>query len=422
MPGLSELLPRRANENVRAALADTRVVVINGARQTGKSTLARLIMEGFSGAELRYLDEAAVRSAAQADPALFVRHDGLLVLDEVQRVPDLLLAIKHAVDVDSRPGRFLLTGSARLLALRDIPDLLPGRSETIELWPLSQGEIDRTAEGFVDAVFEYGAEQMVAQTTQSALHREDYLERALRGGYPEAVRRTDLGRRARFFESYVSDLISRDVRQVAEIERPADMRRLLNLISASMATLSIPAAFANRLRLPASTVKRYLDLLELLYVVRRIPAWSTNLTTRAVATPKLMVVDTGLASHLAGMTLKRAKRPTAPVGPIMENFVLGELARQLSWADDPVRLYHYRDRDQNEVDAILERASGEVVAVEVKAAETVRSEDFRAMRHLARRLGNQLHAGIVLYAGRQALPFGERLCALPISALWTISR
>ncbi|MGH3594185.1 MAG: ATP-binding protein, partial [Pseudonocardiaceae bacterium] len=245
MSGLSELLPRRANENVRAALADTRVVVINGARQTGKSTLARLIMEGFPGAELRYLDEAAVRSAAQADPALFVRHDGLLVLDEVQRVPELLLAIKHAVDVEPRPGRFLLTGSARLLALRDIPDLLPGRLETIELWPLSQGEIDRTAECFVDVLFEHGAEQMVAQTvtqtvTQSVLHREDYLERALRGGYPEAVRRTDLGRRARFFESYVSDLISRDVRQVAEIERPADMRRLLNLISASMATLSVP--------------------------------------------------------------------------------------------------------------------------------------------------------------------------------------
>jgi predicted AAA+ superfamily ATPase len=420
MQGDNELLPRRAYENIRAAMADTRVVVINGARQTGKSTLARLVMDGDPGAELRYLDEAVVRSAAQADPALFVRHDGLLVLDEVQRVPDLLLAIKHQVDVDPRPGRFLLTGSARLLALQDIPDLLPGRSETIELWPLSQGEIDRTADGFVDAVFEHGAELTVPQLTmaESPLRREDYLERALRGGYPEAVRRTDLGRRARFFESYVSDLISRDVRQVSEIERPADMRRLLNLICASMATLAVPAAFANHLRLPASTVKRYLDLLELLYVVHRIPAWSTNLTSRAVATPKLMVVDSGLAGHLVGMTLKRARHPTAPVGPIIENFVLGELARQLSWADEPVRLYHYRDRDKNEVDAILERASGEVVAVEVKAAETVRSEDFRGIQHLMRRLGDQLLAGIVLYAGRQALPFGKRLCALPISALW----
>jgi predicted AAA+ superfamily ATPase len=316
-------------------------------------------------------------------------------------VPDLLLAIKHEVDVDPRPGRFLLTGSARLLALRDIPDLLPGRSETVELWPLSQGEIDRTADGFVEAVFEQGAQLTVPE---SPLHREDYLERALRGGYPEAVRRVDLGRRARFFESYVSDSISRDVRQVSEIERPADMRRLLNLIAASMATLAVPAAFANHLRLPASTVKRYLDLLELLYVVRRIPAWSTNLTTRAVATPKLIVVDSGLAGHLTGMTLKRAKHPTSPVGPIMENFVLGELARQLSWTNEPIRLYHYRDRDKNEVDAILERASGEIVAVEVKAGETVRSEDFHGIQHLARRLGDQLLAGVVLYAGRQALP------------------
>lgn len=416
MPDIGELLPRRAHENVRSALADTRVVVINGARQTGKSTLARLIAADSPGAELRYLDEAAVRSAAQADPALFVRHDSLLIIDEVQRAPDLLLAIKHSVDVDPRPGRFLLTGSARLLALQSIPDLLPGRSETIELWPLSQGEIGRTADGFIDAVFEHGAKLVVAP---SSLRREDYLERALRGGYPEAVGRTDFGRRARFFESYVSDLINRDVRQVSEIERPADMRRLINLVAASMATLVVPASFANHLRLPASTVKRYLDLLELLYVVRRIPAWSTNLTTRAVATPKLMVIDSGLAGHLAGMTLKRARHPTAPVGPVMENFVLGELARQLSWADEPVRLYHYRDRDRNEVDAILERASGEVVAIEVKAAETVRSEDFRGIQHVMRRIGDQLLAGFVLYSGQQALPFGERLRALPISALWT---
>lgn len=397
-------------------MGDTRVVVLNGARQTGKSTLATLVMGDSPGAELRYLDEAVTRSSAETDPAAFVRHDGLLVIDEVQRVPDLVLAIKHEVDTDPRPGRFLLTGSARLFGLKDIPDLLPGRSETIELWPLSQGEIHGSADEFVDAVFTHGADLKVVE---SALHREDYLELALRGGYPEAVRRTDLGRRARFFESYVSDLIMRDVRQLSEIERPADMRRLLNLVAASMAALAVPGAFANHLQLPASTVKRYLDLLELLFVVRRIPAWSTNLTTRAVATPKLIVVDSGLAGHLAGMTLKRAKHPTAPVGPLLENFVLGELARQLSWAEEPVRLYHYRDRDQYEVDAILERASGEVVAIEVKAAETVRADDFRGIRHLHRRLGDQLLAGFVLYAGRQALPFGDRLRALPISALWT---
>ncbi len=316
------LYARRSHERVISALSDTRVVVLNGARQTGKSTLARLVAHGRPGTEIRYLDDAALRAAADADPAAFVRHDGLLVIDEVQRVPDLILAIKHAVDLDPRPGQFLLTGSARLFALQQIPDLLPGRSETIELWPLSQGEIDRTSEGFVDAVFEFG-QDLAAQP--STLYRSDYLQRALAGGYPEAVRRTDLGRRARFFESVVSDLISRDVRQLSDIGRPADMRRLLGAVAAQMASLVVPGALAGRLQIPANTLKRYLDLLELLYIVHRVPAWSTNLTTRAVATPKMIVTDSRLAGHLAGITMRRAAHPTAPVGPILENFVLSEL-------------------------------------------------------------------------------------------------
>jgi predicted AAA+ superfamily ATPase len=413
----ASLIPRHAQTAVTAALSDTRVVVINGARQTGKSTLARLVTADFPGSELRFLDEAPVRAAALADPALFVRHSGLLVIDEVQRAPDLFLAIKHEVDTDPRPGRFLLTGSARLTGLRDIPDLLPGRSETIELYPLSQGEIDRRPDGFVAAVLRHG---VALRVPTSDLRRDDYLERALRGGYPEAVRRTDTGRRARFFESYISDLVNRDVRQLTDIERPADMRRLVNLVAASTGSLAVPASMASRLQVPASTVKRYLDLLDLLFVTRRIPAWSSNLATRAVATPKLLLTDSGLAAHLTGVSLRRARQPTALVGPLIETFVLGELARQLSLADQPVRLYHYRDRDHYEVDAVLEAPSGEVIACEVKAAETVRSDDFRGIQRLARRLGDQLTAGIVLYAGGQALPFGERLRAWPISALWTL--
>jgi predicted AAA+ superfamily ATPase len=184
-----------------------------------------------------------------------------------------------------------------------------------------------------------------------------------------------------------------------------------------MASLAVPGAMANTLRLPATTLKRYLDLLELLFVVRRIPAWSNNLTTRAVATPKLLVIDTGLAGHLAGVTPRRANHPAAPRGQLLENFVLGELSRQISWAEEPVRLYHYRDRDGYEVDAILEHASGDVVAVEVKAAETVRGDDFRGIRRIASRLGDRLLAGVVLDAGDQALPFGDRLHALPLSSL-----
>ncbi len=407
------LVPRHAEALVAEALSDTRVVVINGARQVGKSTLARLAVAGSPGARERYLDEPATREAALEDPAGFVRHDGLLLLDEVQRAPDLLLSIKYEVDRDPAPGRFLLTGSARLLGLRDIPDALTGRTETIELWPLAQGEIDAAPDRFIDAAFRHGAALELAPVD---LRKPDYLMRALRGGYPEAVRRDSERRRTRFFDSYVADLVARDVRLVSDIERPADLRRLLGLVAARMGGLAVLDAIARDAAMPRQTSRRYLDLLELVFIVRTIPAWSSNLTARAVGTPKLLLVDSGLAGRLVGLS---SSQPTGPaVGGLLENFALGELARQLTWCEEPARLWHYRDRDGIEVDAVLERASGEVVGVEVKAADTARSDDFRGLRHLARRLGDRFLAGFVLYTGGESLPFGDRMRALPMGALW----
>jgi uncharacterized protein len=400
------------------ALADTRVVVVNGARQVGKSTLAELIAASYPGARELYLDDQAVRAAAEADPTAFVRHDSLLLIDEIQRVPELLLAIKREVDRDTRPGRFLLTGSARLLGLKDLPDALPGRAETIELWPLSQGEIDSAPDGFVDAVFRLDGHVTMPPST---LTKRDYVARALRGGYPEAVRRDPGRRRARFFDSYVTDLVSRDVQQVTDIERPAEMRRLLSVVAARMATLAVAESMANDVSMPRRTLSRYLDLLELVFVIKRIPAWSSNLTTRAISTPKLIVTDSGLGGRLIGMSEERAKDPTAPVGPLLENFAIGEVARQLTWAEEPVQLFHYRDRDKVEVDMVLEHASGAVIGIEVKSAESVHADDFRGLRHLAKRLGDRFRAGIVLYAGEQQLSFGDRLTAFPMSALWILA-
>lgn len=235
------LFPRRAEAMAMETLTDTRVAVINGARQVGRSTLTQAIARSTTGAGELYLDQAAVHAAARQDPDGIVRHNGLLLLDEIQRAPDLLLSIKREVDADPRPGRFLLTGSARLLGLRDLPDALPGRSETIELWPLSQGEIERTADGFVDAAFRHGPDLTVLRPS---LRRSDYLNRALRGGHPEAVHRSSHRRRTRFFESCISDLINRDVKQVSDIERPADMRRLLNVapVRTRLACMSVMTA------------------------------------------------------------------------------------------------------------------------------------------------------------------------------------
>jgi predicted AAA+ superfamily ATPase len=399
------------------ALADTRVVVVNGARQVGKSTLAELIVRRTAGARARYLDDPATLAAAEDDPVSFVRHDGLLLIDEIQRVPELLLPIKREVDRDPRPGRYLLTGSARLLGLRDLPDALPGRTETIELWPLSQGEIDAAPDGFVDSVFRRGSEVSIPPRT---LRKHDYVARAVRGGYPEAVRRDSGRRRARFFDSYITDLVSRDIRQISDIERPAEMRRLLSVVAARMGTTAVAQSIANDVGMPRPTLTRYLNLLELVFVIRRIPAWSSNLTRRAVSIPKLIVTDSGLASRLIGFSPERARDQTAPVGQLLENFAIGEIARQLAWSAEPVQLFHFRDRDKVEVDMVLEHAAGDVVAIEVKAAETVRGDDFRGLRHLADRLGSRFRAGFVLYAGEESLSFGARLKAMPISAIWEL--
>lgn len=396
------------------ALDDTRVVVVNGARQVGKSTLAQSVLRCRPNAKELYLDDPAVLEAAREDPVGFVRHDDLLLIDEIQRAPELLLPIKREVDRDPRPGRYLLTGSARLLDLRDLPDALPGRTETIELWPLSQGEIDAAPDGFVDAAFRKGTDIEVTST----LGKRDYVLRALRGGYPEAVRRDPGRRRARFFDSYISELITRDVRQLADIQRPAEMRRLLNIIAARMGNLVVTQTLGSDAGLPRTTVSRYLDLMELVFLIKRIPAWSSNATSRAVATPKLLFVDSGLGGRLIGLAPERAMDPTSPVGPVLENFALGEIARQLTWADEPVQLFHYRNRDKVEVDAVLEHASGDVVGVEIKAAETVRGDDFSGLRHLQSRLGRRFLAGFVLYAGEESLPFGPGLKALPLAALW----
>jgi uncharacterized protein len=406
----ADYVPRRAAELVSEALGDTRVVIINGARQVGKSTLAERVLHAAPRRQARFLDDPQTRLAAESDPVSFLDFDGLMLIDEVQRVPGLWLAIKNSVDRDPRPGRFILTGSARLLALQSLPDALPGRSETIELWPLSQGEIDSEPDGFVDAVF--GADAVLSSGV-SPLHRSDYLARIARGGYPAAVARDAPRRRDRFFASYLNDIIVRDVKQVADIERAADMRRLIALLAARCADMINMAKLASELTITEPTVRRYIQILETIYLIQLIPAWSSGATKRVTRAPKLMFVDTGLASYL------QTPHTSEQAGGLMENFVMGELARQLTWSQTAAALYHYHDRDGHEVDAVLEDNAGRVIGIEVKSAQSVRSEDLLGLRYLKEKLGSRMHAGYVLYCGADSLSFGDGLGCLPISALWT---
>lgn len=417
---LGRILQRRAEVQVAAALLDTRVVVVNGARQSGKSTLVRLVVQAEQRvdgpATWRTLDDERTLEAAVADPSGFVDTDDLLVIDEIQRAPRLLLAMKERVDRDPRPGRYLVTGSARVLGLRALPDALPGRTETIELWPFSQGEMDGAPDGFVDSAFATGP----AMRHESGLRRRDYIERVVRGGFPESLARPSPERRQRFLQSYVEDIIVRDVAAMSDIEQVPAMRALIRLVAARSGQLLVESTLASGVGLSQKTIGRYIDLLEEVFLIKRIPAWSRNLSARALSTPKVAIVDSGLAADLLDLDADYLAEPTAPLGLLLEGFVLMELARQLTWSTRRARLYHYRTRDGVEVDAVLEDRRGRVVAIEVKASSTVRNDDFRGLRHLAERLGDDFVLGVVLYTGPETLPFGPKIRAMPVSALWEV--
>ena len=250
--------------------------------------------------------------------------------------------------------------------------------------------------------------------------RADYVERVARGGFPEALARSGK-RRGRFFTSYVSDLINRDVIQLSEIERGSDMHALTKLLAARSGQLLVPGTLAGELGLSHETAKHYLRLLEEVFLIKRIPAWSRNLSTRAVSTPKVAMVDSGIATSLCGLDARALAEIGGPFGPLLEGFVTAELARQITWSDQDVELFHYRTRDKVEVDVILENRRRQVVAIEIKASSTVNSADFRGLRHVADRLGEDLVAGFVLYTGAETLPFGPQFRAVPISALWETS-
>ena len=409
------LIPRHAQAAVSEALADTRVVLVNGARQAGKSTLTRLATSDVPGTIVRLLDDPATLRAAQDDTTGFVEHDGLMVIDEIQLVPELLRPIKVKVDLDPKPGQFLLTGSSRILALRTLPDALPGRMEIIELWPFSQGEMTGGPDRFVDAAFRRGPRV----NHSSDLRRKDYLERVVIGGFPEAVRRT-ARRRAAFFDSYLTTLIERDVLELANIERRGDLLKLLALLAGRAGQLVVPGTLAGQSGIPRTTLVRYLELLASVFLIKSVPAWASNLTQRAVGTPKLAFVDTGVACHLIGQDAVRLGEPGGAAGPMMENFVVMELARQLTWSEERGTLYHYRTKDGSEVDAVIETPDGRVIGVEVKAGATVRTEDLTGLRGLANALGERFLAGYVLYTGQQTLPFGDKIRAVPLDALWRL--
>ena len=404
---------RKITDRVKAALADTPVVLINGARQTGKTTLVRSLVREHPDASYFSLDDAAVLAAAAGDPQGFVTAgDGMVVIDEIQKVPELLPAIKLTVDNDRRPGRFLLTGSAHVLTLPKISESLAGRIEVLTLWPFSQGEIADVPEGFIDAAFSDGAPRLRDELDESNL-----WARVVRGGYPEVLTRTSAERRRAWFASYISTILQRDVRDLANIEGLTDMPRLLSLLASRVSGLMNKSDISRDADIAYATLDRYLALLQMTFLFQPLPAWSGNLGKRLTKSPKVNLCDSGLAAHLIGLQGGRPVDPTA-TGPLIEGFVAMEVRKQASWARTPVSLFHFRTAAQREVDLMLEDNAGRVVAIEVKASASFGKRDVGSLRTVAQDLGERFHRGVLLYGGETTVPLGDRLHAMPISALW----
>lgn len=411
-------LPRFLRQQVEEALADTRVVGVVGPRQAGKSTLVLDIVAGTPGAVYVSLDDREARAAASADPAGFVeRRPGMLAIDEVQRVPELLLAIKSTVDRDRRAGRFLVTGSSQLSANRGVSETLSGRIERLTLWPFTQDELAGRRSGFLEHLLDATLPDAFA----GRLPKRDYLERALAGGFPEAMTRPD-HRRDAWFASYVQTVVERETPGIAASPRTAELPRLLRLVAARQASILNVADLAADAPLPRSSVQRYLDVLEAVFLSVRLPAWSPNLSQREIRAPKILLTDPGLAAHLRQADIETLARPELAAGadgPIIEGFVVTELLRQAEWSPRRPRLSHYRDRDTIEVDLVVE-ARGRVAAVEVKAGAAADPAAVRNLTKLRDQLGDRFAAGVVLHTGARGGKLGDRLFALPIAVLWEL--
>jgi len=410
------VIPRNLAPLVAEALTDRPVVLLHGARQVGKSTLAASLAEGPHRAKYLTLDDAPVLATARADPSAFVRRlREPVVLDEIQRAPELFLAIKAAVDRDRRPGRFLLTGSANVLLLPRLADSLAGRMEVLTLWPLSQGEIEGVREGFVDALFAESSPSLPPEPEPAG----GIVERMLRGGFPEVVSQGG-ERQEAWFGSYITTILQRDVREVSNIEDLTAMPRLLALLAARAATLLNFSDLSRSAGIPLTTLRRYMALLEIAFLVQTLPPWAANLGKRLVKAPKLLLADSGLMAYLLGIGADRLRLDAALAGPLLENFVTMEIRKQITWSETKPSMLHFRTSAGHEVDLVLEARGGRLVGIEVKATESPTADDFRGLRLLAEATRKRFHRGLLLYTGAEALPFGPNLYAMPVSALWRL--
>jgi len=407
------LYPRYAEGRLVEALTDTPVVLLHGPRQSGKTTLAQVVGQRLGHAYLTF-DDPITLGSAQADPVgFFATLPDRVILDEVQRIPELFAVMKAAIDRRREPGRFILTGSANVLLLPRLADSLAGRMEVLRLHPLAQSELTGRRSRFLE-----GLQSGELPTRTFERLGPELAERVAAGGYPAALLRRAPHRRMAWYREYVEALVQRDVRDLARIGALEVLPRLLAHAATSTAQLFNATDLAAPFQQSRPTIRDYLTLLERVFLLDLLPPWHTNRTSRLLKSPKLHLGDTGLASALLGLDATALLQDRTTLGPLLETFVFQELRRQTSWSPDPPTFHHFRDKDGAEVDIVLESRTRSLIGIEVKASATVTTKDFRGLHRLAALAGDRFTAGVVLYDGERVAGFGDRLYAVPIRCLW----
>lgn len=413
------MIRRRIERIARQRLADEPVIALHGPRAVGKTTVLRALASRY-GVEVVDLDDLATRGAVAADPATFVSGPAPVCVDEYQHAPEILDAIKAELNRDGSPGRFVITGSTRHDALPQAAQALTGRLHLMTVYPFSQGEIAGVEENFVEALFlEPGAIVTAAPSTTS---RAEYVSRVVAGGFPSALRRSAESARGRWFDDYVKLCLERDVAELARIQRKAALPELLSRLAAQTGQVLNISSAGEAAGLKKRTADNYTKLLEALFLVHRLPAWGTTLRARAAALPKLHVVDSGLAARLLRLTPEKLDRPDATAlqqfGHLLETFVVGEVRKQVSWMDGIAGLGHWRTHGGAEVDLVVERDDGSVVAFEVKAGTRVIGRDLAGLRTIRDALGDAFVAGAALHTGSHSYIAEDRIHVLPVDRLW----
>lgn len=417
---LNGLVERRVLAVATERLQDDPVVLLEGPRSVGKSTLLQELAETM-GAALLDLDVPATRDAVAADPSTFVAGTEPVCIDEYQKAPVVLDAIKAELNQDSRPGRFVLTGSTRHDSLPAAAQALTGRLSRLTVYPLAQVELEGNGSSILVQLFDDPAATVAAAPT-STTTREEYVERVVAGGFPMALARSTANARARWFDDYVNLTLERDVQEISRIRQGDLLPKLLHRLAGQTAQVLNVNSAGRDVGLDHTTAEDYTRLLERVFLIERLPSWGKTLIARTGAKPKLHVVDSGVAARLLRLTPEKLLRldttALTELGHLLETFVVGELVRQAFWLDELAGPGHWRTRDGDEVDLVLERDDGSILAFEVKAAARAADSDFRPLRKLASAVGSAFVAGIVLYTGERSYNLEDNLFVMPIDRLW----